>query len=233
MLTRFKYILTFTFFALTVFAQQKKDFKGDSEFDLKNYKADPHDRVILELNYTNWMGTPAGITTDWKCIGFNFALMFDKPFGNSNFSLGFGGGIYTHNFSSNADFIYKLDSTNNHVSTLIQPRTEPYEANRYNERIFEVPVELRFRSKTENMFKVMVGFKVGYVAANFKKTDDADGRIRRYNIKNVDPFRYGINFRIGVEQLCLTSCYYISEVFTKDGTQGIHPFSVGIAIIPY
>lgn len=233
MFTRLFIIFLVVLNCTSVFSQQKNDYKGDSEFDLKNYKADPHDRIILELNYTNWLGTPSEISTDWKCIGFNFALMFDKPLGNSNFSLGLGAGIYTHNFSSNADFIYKLDSTNIKISTVVEPRTESYIANRYNERIFEAPIEIRFRSKTEHMFKVMVGAKIGYVAANFKKTDDADGRIRRYNIKNVNPLRYGINFRIGVEQICLTGCYYLSEVFTENGTKGIHPFSIGIAIIPY
>jgi hypothetical protein len=54
-----------------------------------------------------------------------------------------------------------------------------------------------------------------------------------YDIKNINRLRYGINFRIGVEQICLTASYYLSEVFTERGPKGIHPFSVGIAIIPY
>jgi hypothetical protein len=159
--------------------------------------------------------------------------LFDKPLGNSNFSFGYGLGFYAHNYSSNADFVYQLDSTNQNVTTVIQPKTIPYIANRYNERSFEIPLELRFRTKTETVFKIMVGAKVGYVVSDFKKTDDADGRIRRYGIKNVNHFRYGVNFRIGVEQVCLTASYYFSEVFTSNGPKGINPFSVGIAIIPY
>lgn len=216
-----------------MFGQQKNEYKGESEFDIKNYKSDPRDRLIFEVNYTNWLGTPEGIKSDWKSIGFNFATMFDKPFGASNFSFGFGLGIYVHNYSSNADFIYKLDSINKEVTTVLQPRTSSYIANRYNERSFEIPLELRFRTKTATMFKVMLGGKIGYVVSDFKKTDDADGRIRRYNIQNINRLRYGINFRIGIEQFCFTACYYLSEVFTKNGPQGVHPFSLGIAIIPY
>lgn len=214
-------------------AQQKTDYKGESEFDLKNYKGDPRDRLILEVNYTNWLGAPKNIKSDWKCVGFNFASMFDKPFGKSNFSLGFGLGIYVHNYSSNADFIYKLDSSNQKVTTILQPRTTPYIANRYNERSFEIPIELRFRTKSATMFKVMLGGKIGYVVSDFKKTDDADGRVRRYHLQNINRLRYGINFRIGIEQICLTGCYYLSEVFTENGPKGVHPFSIGIAIIPY
>lgn len=211
----------------------KSSKKEISEFDLKNYKADPKDRLIFEINYTSWLGTSSDIKPDWKCIGFNFSTMFDKPLGHSSLSIGYGLGIYVHNFSSNADVVYQLDSTNQQITTVIQPKTIPYIANRYNERLIEIPVELRFRTKSKSSFKLMVGGKIGYVMSDFHKTDDADGRIRRYNIENVNKLRYGLNFRIGVEQICLTASYYLSEVFTAKGPQGIHPFSVGVAIIPY
>ena len=223
-------------FSVKIIAQKdttSKFKKPASEYDLKNYKSDPKDRLIFEANYTSWLGAPSNIKTDWKCIGFGFYTLFDKPLGNSNFSFGYGLGFYAHNYSSNADFVYMLDSMNQNVTTIIQPKTIPYIANRYNERSFEIPLELRFRTKTETVFKIMVGAKVGYVVSDFKKTDDADGRIRRYGIKNVNHFRYGVNFRIGVEQICLTASYYFSEVFTNKGPKGINPFSVGIAIIPY
>jgi hypothetical protein len=207
--------------------------KEISEFDLKNYKSDPKDRIIFEANYTNWLGAPKNIKSDWKCIGFGFYTLFDKPLGNSNFSFGYGLGFYSHNFSSNANLVYQLDSANQKVTTLIEPKTIPYIANRYNERSFEIPLELRFRTKTTTVFKMMLGAKIGYVVSNFKKSDDADGRIRLYNIKNVNPWRYGVVFRIGVEQFCLTASYYFSEVFTDKGPKGINPFSIGIAIIPY
>lgn len=221
-----------------VFAKAQKDSSGInkkelSEFDLKNYKSDPKDRLIFEINHTGWLGVNASIKPDWKSIGFNFSPMFDKPLGHSKLSVGYGLGIYCHNFSSNADFIYQLDSSNNHVTTSIQPKTIPYKANRYNERIVEIPLELRFRTKAKSQFKIMLGAKAGYVFSNYKKTDDADGKIRRYDITNVERLRYGVHFRIGIEQFCLTGCYYLSEAFGAQGPQGIHPFSIGLAIIPY
>ncbi|MGZ3884498.1 MAG: outer membrane beta-barrel protein [Bacteroidia bacterium] len=230
-------LLWIVFSSVWLSAQQPQppsNYKGKSEYDLKNYKADPRDRLIFEVMQTGWLGKPSNIKMDWKSVGFNFAFMFDRPLGKSNFSIGFGAGIYCHNFSSNGDFIYQLDSTNKNPKTVLQPRTNMnYVANRYNERSFEIPIELRFRTKTPTMFKIMVGGKIGWVASDFKKTDDADGRIRVYDIKNVNKLRYGINFRIGFEQICLTACYYFSEVFTKNGPQGILPYSIGIAIIPY
>jgi len=227
--------ILFCAFAFLLSAQKDstKHKKALSEFDMKNYKGDPRDRLIFEANYTSWTNIPKDIKPDWKCIGFGFYTLFDKPIKNSNFSFGYGLGFYTHNFSSNANFVYQLDSLNQNPTTVLLPKTNPYIANKYNERSFEVPLELRFRTKTATMFKIMLGAKIGYVISNFKKTDDADGRVRLYNIKNVNPFRYGVVFRIGVEQVCLTASYYFSEVFTDRGPKGVNPFSIGIAIIPY
>lgn len=233
MFTLAKNILLLVLLPIIACGQTKNEYKGDSEFDIKNYKSDPRDRLIFEVNYTGWTNIPQGIQPDWKSVGFAFATMFDKPLSHSNFSIGFGGGLYTHNFSSNADFIYQLDSTNNNVTTILKPKTASYTANRYNERSFEIPVELRFRTKTATMFKLMIGGKIGYVISDFKKTDDADGRIRKYHLQNINRLRYGINFRIGIEQFCFTASYYLSEVFTTNGPKGVHPFSIGLAIIPY
>lgn len=224
-------------FSIVFTANAQKDStkpkKTVSEFDMKNYKSDPNDRLIFEINYTTWMGISEVIKPDWKCIGFGFYTLFDKPIANSNFSFGYGLGFYGHNYSSNAKFVYQFDSLSKQTLTFIDTKKDSYKSNRYNERSIELPLEIRFRTKTKTTFKMMLGARIGYVASNFFKIDDANGKIRMYDIKNINRLRYGINFRIGVEQLCLTASYYLSEVFTERGPKGIHPFSVGIAIIPY
>ena len=222
-------------FTNSAFAQHDsiKRKKSIAEFALKNYKGDPKDRLIFEAIYTSWLGIPKNITPDWKSIGFNFAMMFDKPIKNSNFSFGYGAGLYCHNFSSNANYLYKTDSITSITSTLMEPKTGTYRSNKYSERSVEIPLELRFRTKTTSNFKIMLGVKIGYVFNDYKKTDDINGKIRLYDLKNINRFRYGVNFRIGVEKFCLSASYYISEAFNSHGPQGIHPFSIGLAIIPY
>jgi hypothetical protein len=222
-------------FANASFAQHDsiKRKKSIAEFALKNYKGDPKDRLIFEAIYTSWLGIPKNITPDWKCIGFNFAMMFDKPIKNSNFSFGYGAGLYCHNFSSNANYLYKTDSITNIISTVMEPKMGTYSSNKYSERSVEIPLELRFRTKTNSNFKIMLGVKIGYVFNDYKKTDDVNGKIRLYDLKNINRFRYGVNFRIGVEKFCLSASYYLSEAFNSHGPQGIHPFSIGLAIIPY
>lgn len=215
------------------FSQEKK--KGtDDEFDMKNYKLEPADRLIIEINHTSWIGFPSTVKIKTPSIGVNLALMFDKPIKKSNFSFGYGIALFSHNFHSNADFIYVKDSSINTFTTRLEPFTRPVSLNRYAEKIIEVPLEIRFRTKTDRQLKIHLGGKVGYVVNDFRSIKDNDGKIRVYNIKNVNPLRYGVNFRIGFEQIALCGSYYLSEVFNKNkGPGGIHPFSVGLAIIPY
>lgn len=206
-----------------------------SEFDLKNYKSDPNDRMILEVNHTGWLGLPNGIQQSHaKCIGVNFTVMFDKPIGKSPFSVGYGIGIFSHNFHSNADFIYHRDSLNNTLRTSLEPINRPFSLNRYAQKIIEIPLEFRYRTKTDRQFKIHLGGKIGYVVNDFRSMRDNDGKVRIYDIKNINPLRYGINLRIGFEQVAICASYYFSEIFKKDkGPGNIYPYAIGIAIIPY
>jgi hypothetical protein len=242
-------ILALMFGSFSGFSQEKNDKKNkssqdslkrkkknaDSEFDLKNYKSDPGDRLIIEINHTGWLNLPPGITQEnLKSIGVNTQVMFDKPLGKSAFSIGYGLGLFSHNFHSNADFVYHRDSVSSVLTTSLQPYTHPVSLNRYAQKIIEIPVEIRFRTKTDKQFKIHLGGKVGYVVNDFRSIKDSDGKIRVYNVKNINPIRYGINFRIGFEQIALTASYYFTEIFKKDkGVNGIVPYSIGIAIIPY
>jgi hypothetical protein len=215
--------------------KENKDLtKKEAEFELKNYKGEPNDRLILEVNHTGWLNTPGNIKMSWKSLGFNVAMMFDKPIGKSNFSIGYGIGLYSHNFHSNADFVTRYDSTKKFIVTDILPKTNNYTINRFGQKILEIPLELRFRTKTISKFKVMLGGKFGYVVHDFRKVFDDKGKSKNYDTQNVNYLRYGLVFRIGVEQICFTACYYFSDVFVKNrAVNGITPYSFGIAIIPY
>jgi len=235
-MNKFFYIFLIVLLSVVCFSQDpvKEKPKEEDEFSIKKYKGEPGDRLIIEINRTVWLGGSSDIKPHWRSLGLNFAFMFDKPIGRSCFSFGYGIGIYSHNYHSNADFIYKLDSANKNVTTILQPKTIAYKTNSYNEKILEIPLEIRFRSKTDRKFKMEFGVKGGYVINDFRKIVDGDGKIRVYNTKNINHFRYGVNFRIGFEQICLTACYYVSEVFQKDrGVNGLNMYSFGIAIIPY
>lgn len=232
------------FFLLTTWAVSqtkpdttvKKKAKNEiSEFDKKNYKSDPNDRLLFEILHTGYMGLPSGIKQEsFKSIGVNFSLMFDKPIGKSAFSFGYGIGLLSHNFHSNADFVYAIDSLGKNGGTRLEPLNRSTSLNRYAQKILEVPVEFRFRTKTDRQFKIHVGFRVGYMLNDFRSVKDNDGKFRTYRIKNINPVRYGATLRIGFQQAALSATYYFSEIFDPNkGPTGVLPYTIGIAIIPY
>jgi hypothetical protein len=208
--------------------------KNDSEFDIYNYKPRKQDRLILELNHTGLLGLPENVTYKPTSGGVNFMLFFDYPLKNSRFSFAWGAGISSHNIHGKIKLNYKIDSISGNINfTSLEERTEPYTRNRIGLKIVELPVELRFRTRTKYQFKAMLGFKIGYVAQSFKKTFDKDGKNKSYDIYGINPIRYGVNLRLGWEQVHLTCFYALSEVFEKDkGSVGIIPFSIGIAYTP-
>ena len=231
---RFLYIVVFVVCFSSLQAQSKKDSLARSEFNIYKYKPTPKDRIILEVNHTGWLGLPADLRERFFSGGVNFMMFFDHPIGASHFSFAWGGCISSYNIHGPINLVYQIDSvTKNIAFTSVEKRTEPYNVNRIGLKIAEIPVELRFRSHTDYQFKLSVGFKVGYVAQSFRKIFDKDENVKIFDIKGINPWRYGITFRIGWEQLHLTAFYSLSEFFENGkGTAGVHPFSVGLAYTP-
>lgn len=208
--------------------------KSEDEFSIYSYKPMPQDRIVLEMNHTGWLGMPHGLKEKATTGGFNFYLYFDNPIKNSRFSFAWGAGMSSHNIHGPINLVYNIDSLTGDVNyTSIEKRLEPYKVNRIGFKVVEMPFELRIRSKTNYQFKMMIGFKVGYVAQSFRKIFDKDGKIKLYSIYGVNPIRYGVTLRMGWEQVHITAFYGLSETFLKNqGQKGVFPFSIGIAYTP-
>jgi hypothetical protein len=97
-----------------------------------------------------------------------------------------------------------------------------------------VPLEIRFRTRRARSFKVSMGVKGGYTVQNFRKIFDANGKAKYFDIHNYNPFRYGVVFRIGYEQVYLCGFYSLSHVIKKGkGSPNITPYTIGIGITPW
>lgn len=188
------------------------------------------DRIVADFSYDGWLNMPKGIKQKPFSLGGNAYFMWDYPVGYGPFSLTFGVGMSTHNVHSNGRITYSIDGK----YTTIEPITTNYRRNKLSCTYIEVPFGLRLRTGDGHKFKMSIGGKVGYLVDAHTKVIDDDGKRKIYWIKNLNPIRYGVTFRIGYDKITLQGFYSLSELFNKNrGEPNMIPFSCGIGILLY
>ena len=193
--------------------------------------ADPKDRIVVDFSYDSFTHLPNGISQKPYSLGGNVYFMWDYPVGHGPISLAFGAGFSTHDVHTNGKIIY---STDGKYTSIVPLTTTKYNTNKLSCNYFEIPLELRIRTRGDHDFLVYIGFKGGYAYNVHTKYEDADGKMKVYKIKNINPLRYGPTFRIGYDQFNLQAFYSLSELFYKGhGEPGMSPFSVGIGLLLY
>ncbi len=192
--------------------------------------ADAKDRIIVDFDYDGFLNLPAGIKQKPYSLGGNAYFMWDYPFGYGPFSVAFGGGFSTHDMHSNGRITYTIDGK----YTTLEPLTTQYKRNKLSCNYVEIPVELRIRTRGQHSFKFSVGVKAGYAYNVHTKIIDDDGKRKIYDIKNINPWRYGVTMRIGYNKFVLQGFYAFSDLFKKGrGEPNMVPFSVGVGLLLY
>jgi hypothetical protein len=191
---------------------------------------DPKDRIVVDFNFDSWTKLPDGIKQKPYSFGGNVYFMWDYPVGYGPLSLAVGCGFSTHDVHTNGKVIYSIDGK----YTSFEPLTTKYNTNKLSCNYFDVPFELRVRTKGNHKFKLSAGGKIGYAFNVHTKYEDAEGKIKVYKIKNINPLRYGVTFRIGYDRFNVHAFYSLSELFLKGrGEPGMIPYSIGIGLLLY
>jgi hypothetical protein len=194
------------------------------------------DRVILDLYYDVWQGVPSDITLKAIQPGIRLSSMQDYPIGNSNFAVAFGAAINVHNLHSDALITY--DSLNNTVLRPM-PADIKYNTNKHTFTYLEVPLEIRFRTKGVNTFRLYAGFKYGLLLQEHTKFvgDDpnSDNKIKfkSYKHRNIANYSFGPTLRIGYKWANIYASYSMVSVYKKDKGPEMFPISIGLSFMPY
>ncbi|MCE3278986.1 MAG: hypothetical protein K0S44_1177 [Bacteroidetes bacterium] len=216
-------IIFFLIFSLNLLAQTEPE-------TVRKKILDPKDRILVDFNYDSFTHFPAKIAQKAYSLGGNVYFMWDYPFGYGPFSIAFGAGFSTHDVHTNGKIVYSLDGK----YTSFEPIYNTYNTNKLSLNYFEIPVELRIRTRGNHNFKLCIGGKGGYAFNVHTKYEDAEGKIKVYKIKNINLWRYGATFRIGYDRYNIQVFYALSELFVKGkGEPGMVPFSAGIGLLLY
>lgn len=211
---------------------------------------DSRDRLVLEMNWNYWLNTPDSFNIQGKSRGFNFHFYYDIPLGE-NFAIAPGVGIGNSNIFHQSFLTLDTDTGSlNFGTTGVTPfdANLDFKKNKISLTYFEVPVELRFRTKKNDRgqrFKVAVGFKGGLVINTHTKYVGTDTRpnalpgnvdfvkYKEHRIQNVANLRYGITGRVGYGNINLQAFYGLSDVFNDGAGPTANALEVGISFNPF
>ncbi len=246
------FIFIMNFLAINGFAQEKNDSildktndsitKNDSITDITSDKTSKKDQLILSFNiYSDiWQNAPDYMKIRTINQGTDICIMYNTPFGKSNFSFSAGLSIGSHNLYSDA--IPEIDTTNKTIFSPIADSID-YSKNKLTVAYLDIPVEFRFKIKNKNdkSFKIALGFKAGRLINSYTKYRGDDylfGTDKKLNvkfqdIKNINLYRYGITGKIGYEWINIMVYYSLTNLFEKDKGPEMYPISVGISFASF
>lgn len=201
------------------------------------------DRLIMELNYNDWLGKPDSIDTKWFNRGINVYFMYDFKLGKQNIvSFAPGLGFSSHNIYHNTiigEVTDSLQGTIGHTSMYAIGDSIDYKNNKLNTNYVEVPLELRFKTKPNQYgksFKVAVGARFGYLFNAHTKYKGEDlsnnGQTVKYKeflLPNINKLRFGPSLRIGYGNFSIVSYYSLTGVFKSDVAPKLNAFSIGLS----
>lgn len=195
----------------------------------KPYQKDEDDNLVININYDTWLTVPEKISLRPISLGFSFGNFYDLKFGKSNFSLGLGYGFHSHNVHQDGKFIDSSEVN----QTFLVPRKQDFKKNKYVVNYLDIPIELRFKTKTRRTFRIAIGVKAGWLLSDHTKTIDEDGKRKFYNLNRTKNYQYGLTGRIGYGDFNFFMYYGLTSIFEDGKGPELIPFSLGFSIVPF
>jgi hypothetical protein len=230
MFTKLCFAFTFVLFGFfTAFAQEtEKSF-------IPKPKNNKQDMFMFQMHFDRFMPNNTGVKQKFLSRGVAVQLMYETIINKtSNFSFAAGGGFYSHNVFLEGALTRQLVDTVNYY-TSFTPHADAAGVKRYKVSVnyVEIPVELRYRTTPNakgHSYKFAVGARIGRLVDIHDKTINTAGKFKNYNIKDIEKYRYAINFRMGYGKVSWNTLYSFSPLITNGKGDVINFFSTGVVI---
>lgn len=219
--------------------------KTKKKYNLSNR---PNDHFMLQLGYTQWIGTPDSIDTKGFSKSINTYFMFDFPFKTTQqLSAAIGLGVGSDHIYFDRDY----PDIKGQTSTLRferSPDTTFYKKSKLVTTYLEAPVELRYVSnpeKSDKSFKLAIGVKVGtmlkagtrartlmnYSPVNSNTVSTVnDYVVKESSKKYFNTTRVVGTARVGYGHFTLFTAYQFSNLLKEGTGPNLKPFTIGLTI---
>ena len=190
---------------------------------------------MVDLYHDNWLNRPDSVHTKWYSYGVAVSMLYDYPFGKSNFSFAGGADIACHNVKNNTKVIEQLDSATSQQNSVFMPYNVKYKKNKFSTTYSDAIAELRFRTKPDKRgysIKFSIGGRYGLLLNVHDALTTSAGKYKTYIFPNVTKKRYGVDFRVSYGRVGVFGYYSLTNLFEKKRGIEVTPFSVGVTIMP-
>lgn len=188
------------------------------------------DIVILNFTSDNWTDLPPGIEAKpLRSRGFSFLFMSERMNKSGNAGVAAGLGFMSQNVHTNA---YIADTGSASYLSPV-PDSLDLDLNKLSSNYITAALELRLRSNENsrrNRFKLSAGILAGILVQSHIKYEDMNGKIKTYNIAHLNNFQYGIQARLGYNNIALNGYYSLVPVFEDGKGPEMTPYSIGISL---
>lgn len=214
-------------------------FSVQSLLAQSDYIPKENDWFFYDLSYARYLNTPAGLEMEGFSNSHTLSAFGEKLLGTSKFSLAYGFGFTSDNFRSNLGI--SIDSSTGRGEYSILPDSLDYDVNKLTVQYFEIPLELRYRSRPNargNFFRVYMGGRLSVRFNAYSKFKDNNINLRYYHPEELSRFRAGVYTRIGFGNLSLYGYYGLTNIFNYDfdpvtesvDLTSIKPVNIGLSV---
>ncbi len=215
--------------------EKKEEKKVNSDSKVAN-RPIKRDNFLIDINYAGVVNAPTGVNFSFG-YGNDIQIFYDHQFKAKVLSGAIGIG-YSHAKYFNNGYTTNVDTATGLEYASFAPikADSSYKRNSYTTNYFDVPAELRFRSKPNDKghsWKVSVGFKAGFRLGSYSTTRTEEGRYSNFIQPLLTQTRYGITTRLGYGRIGLVGYYSLTRLFEAEKGHEILPFSIGFTISPF
>ena len=190
----------------------------------EEYIPEKEDWFFYDIAHIRLLDGPENFENNIWANTHSLSFMQDILLGKSNFSFAFGFGFTSSNFLNNLRLKTEVVSDEGVTEFTVIPDSVGYDQNKTTVQYFEIPLELRFRSRPNeegNFFRFYVGgrFGVRFNAYSKYKTDLIN--VRYYHPEELTRWRAGAYTRIGFDSFSLYGYYSLLDLFDYEMAEDI------------
>ena len=190
-----------------------------------------YDRLILDVTYNQLLSSGGGVKANpWRSFGCNVNTMWDVPLNNGN-TLSLGIGFAYKYQKTGPKGLFFADSTNSYTHYFPDSSYSDYRKNTFGNHIIALPVELRFRTRKWEHFKVHLGGSIGYRLQTFQKLWPEKKHAEKYrDLPDQNRLVYGVHMRIGIRNWALFADYTLAPQFKSSKSDKISALAFGVSL---